>query len=140
MEDRNDVIAKDKESHPDCYYSESSQMKCSNSGEQGGLICETIRNIQRLCPKKKAVTIYSTKEQSRSDESEGISGFGSFGADQGHQHMDPFALFGSMLGGLPGGVPGDNPFPHPQHRRQIRSRQVEPPDIPGEARGPIERV
>lgn len=151
MESKEDIIAKDKEEHPECFYGESSSMRCSNNDDGGDFICKTIRNIQRMCPRKRPVTIYSSTEQTRPDQTE--SGFHTFdpfagfqipgdgsGGGFGAMDNDLFAVFGRMLGG---GHPEDfQRFPHPssQYRQRPSPKIRQPPELPGEARGPIERI
>jgi hypothetical protein len=88
-----EFIARDREEHPGCSYSTSSETSChsSNSAHGGGLICDTIVKVTRMCPRERPMVIYS-KKQSNVDASELEDG-GALG-------------LGGGLGGLFGGEPG----------------------------------
>jgi hypothetical protein len=51
------ILEEDQINHPQCNYSVSKSSKCSN--EDGKIICEVFDSINRLCPNKKPMTIYS---------------------------------------------------------------------------------
>lgn len=148
--EKEDIIAADKKKYPGCFHSEASQMNCSNSGENGEFICETIRSIQRMCPRQRPVTIFSSKEQS-DDVPGGMLGmFGGGGRVAGAEEFgqsDPFSMLESIFGGNFPGVSIEGSTGGHSHRgnphaiaRHGDSKVPVVAGIPGEARGPIERV
>jgi hypothetical protein len=64
-------IEEDKAKHPNCHYSES--LSKSLSYTDGKSVSETLRNVQRLCPGKKPVTIFSKKITDGNDDSDDFS-------------------------------------------------------------------
>jgi hypothetical protein len=63
------VYKKDQEVNPNCSYSVNNSKVCQND-EKGQFVCETIRQLQRMCPNKQPVTIYKHSNQSVQQEEE----------------------------------------------------------------------
>jgi hypothetical protein len=59
MDEENKLIDEDKVKNPNCHYSESLSKSLSNIN--GKSVSETVRNVQRLCPGKKPVSIISSR-------------------------------------------------------------------------------
>jgi hypothetical protein len=102
------VYKKDQVANPNCSYSVNNSKVCQND-ENGRFVCETIRQLQRMCPNKQPVTIYKHSNQSvQPQEAESndipslLSPFGGFsspffGRQQHHQteQQQPFSFQGS---------------------------------------------
>ena len=78
MERDKEIVEEDSQQHPNCSYAVSLQKSCSN--KNGDFTCETIRKINRMCPNKKSVVIFSESETESGKKD--ISG-----------SFDPFSLF-----------------------------------------------
>lgn len=67
-----DIIKRDKEINPNCYYSKMLSQSCkynnNNNNDNDKYICEVITNITRMCPNTKPEIIYSTKNQFNSND------------------------------------------------------------------------
>ena len=90
MEDDDEIIKTDRRNFPNCQYSVSSSQACSN--KNGVFVCEAIKNINRLCPQEKPVTIYSksSKFDSQSEPDFGhIKPFGAFDIFGFGKEFDP---------------------------------------------------
>ena len=111
MNDENNIIVEDQIKNPNCTYSSSFSKTCSTNNETGKFMCETIKNIQRICPEKSPITIYSQKSQydTNSEEMENIIPmpsirmpfFGSIFNDHGSNTdtiFRPESLFESFFG------------------------------------------
>lgn len=70
MDNENQIIEEDKKKNPNCSYSDAYQKSCSLNNEDGKFLCETIRNIERVCPNKKPIVIYSKKTVTNSNSDE----------------------------------------------------------------------
>jgi len=57
-EDSDKLIREDREQHPNCSYSISNSKTCRT--KDGSLVCEMMKSINRNCPNKRPVNIYSS--------------------------------------------------------------------------------
>lgn len=57
-EDGDKLIREDREQHPNCSYSISNSKTCRT--KDGSLVCEMMKSINRNCPNKRPVNIYSS--------------------------------------------------------------------------------
>lgn len=97
-EEESRIIEEDRASHPNCNYSISSSHSCSS--RDGDMVCEALKHIYRNCPGEKAEPIYSSKSNTKGDNSLN-DGFGSaslFDSD-GRNEIDIFDLFSREFGG-----------------------------------------
>lgn len=62
-----EIINKDKKTYPHCNYSIDFSRVCS-SQNGSDMVCETARNLQRLCPGKRPATIYTKREKVSGDD------------------------------------------------------------------------
>ena len=67
-EDDEVIIARDQKEHPNCSYSKSYSKSCSYSSEKGGLVCESARQIFRVCANKAPVQILNTRSKNDSSK------------------------------------------------------------------------
>ena len=72
-----EILARDQRDHPTCTYSKSFSKSCSYSSEKGGLVCESARQIFRVCPNKPPFQILnSRKNDSSNEDSQTVSSSG----------------------------------------------------------------
>lgn len=154
MNEDEEIIAKDKQAHPDCGYSVSTQSTYSNTN--GEVVSETIKSLMRMCPGKRPEPIYTKKvtdgSHSGDFHSKGPTGFGLFGdaplLQEFGSQLDHFANELDQF--LSQGGLGDifrSPFGQQQPRQPQpalpphRQRPVEDkPRMPGRGVGNIEEV
>jgi len=67
-EEDDEVIAQDQKEHPNCSYSKSYSKSCSYSSEKGGLVCESARQIFRVCATKAPVQILNSRSKNDSSK------------------------------------------------------------------------
>lgn len=72
-----EILARDQKDHPNCSYSKSFSKSCSYSSEKGGLVCESARQIFRVCPNKPPVQILSKNDSSTDSQTVSSSDPGS---------------------------------------------------------------
>lgn len=88
--EEDEIVAKDRASHPDCNYSISFNETCYD--KNGEFVCDSIKNFQRICPGKKPVTVYSQKQQFK-------------GSPEHHSGSDdPMKVFNFQFPRTPGGT------------------------------------
>jgi hypothetical protein len=80
-----EIINHDRVNHPTCQYAVDFSQVCSNRNHEG-MVCETIRKLQRSCPGLPPTTIFSKKDQ--------FHGNG--------QELDMPSMLGTVIGGLLG--------------------------------------
>jgi hypothetical protein len=95
-----EIIARDRESHPNCGYSESTSTSCSS-----GNGCETIREIMRMCPRQRPVTIYSKSERNDYSDVQSNSIFPGLFGSRGVTGVDdiagdPWSILNGIFGGI----------------------------------------
>lgn len=110
MEDDSDkLIREDRDQHPNCSYSISKSKTCRT--KDGSLVCEMMKTINRNCPDKRSVNIYSsTSKFDDNDQHLSESTFPGF--------HDPFDLFKQMersLSAPNNGRPAIRPKQEPSH-------------------------
>lgn len=95
------IIAKDSKLHPGCNYSKSYKKSCTSTS-QNGLICESVRNIYRVCQNKAPALILNSKSTNNSskgqEETESLPQFFDFLTELQKGINDPHnADLGSLL-------------------------------------------
>ncbi|KAK8812181.1 hypothetical protein WA158_007415 [Blastocystis sp. Blastoise] len=56
MSEESEIKRKDQEEHPDCSYQDAFSQTCKSVN--GGMECNTLKSIYRMCPGKKPVEIF----------------------------------------------------------------------------------
>ena len=74
MDNDEDIVRDDQVKNPNCRYSVSFTKSCSD--KDGSFVCESIKNITRLCPNSRPVSIYSKRMKTDSKAED------EFGSDQ----------------------------------------------------------
>eukprot|EP00388_Colpodella_angusta_P047217 GDKK01072038.1.p1 GENE.GDKK01072038.1~~GDKK01072038.1.p1 ORF type:complete len:207 (-),score=12.65 GDKK01072038.1:109-693(-) len=87
-DDTDKLIREDREEHPNCNYSISNSKTCKT--KDGALVCEMMKSINRNCPNKRPVNIYSSTSKF-DDYGDGLNNTSIFPGFQ-----DPFGLFKEM--------------------------------------------
>lgn len=72
MDNDEEVIRIDQLKHPECNYSISISKSCFD--KDGSLVCETIKNITRLCPNSRPVNVYSKRSKTDSSVDDELDG------------------------------------------------------------------
>lgn len=148
-------IEEDKRAHPNCSYAQTLSKSCSNAN--GKFVCDTIKNIQRLCPGQKPVSIVSRSEVGDSQQDDtpgfnimapftgrggsgfglgnfgGFGGLGGFGDDSQEGSGDPLS---SLLEGFIRGFGGQNPAAGSQLPPTRRNDDLLPPHARGSGAAP----
>lgn len=153
-----EFIAHDREAHPGCSYSTSSETSCQSSSSSGGggLTCDTIVKVTRMCPRERPMVVYS-KKQSNVDVTEmedgGALGFGLggvigglFGGQQPDSALGPWSALQDIFGAIDRGQqqfpqhrgPPQHAFPRPGQGTDRGSGSSD--FMPGSRSGPSERV
>lgn len=83
-QDEEEILRKDREAHPGCNYSHSVSKQCSNDAE-GKFVCESVKRIMRICPRKPPTTVFesTTKGSEESLSSQLGDLFGGFSVFDG---------------------------------------------------------
>ena len=66
--DEQQAIARDSEEYPDCYHSTHVKKSCTLQ-EGNKFVCDTMRQIQRMCPGERPTTIFHYNKNSNSEDS-----------------------------------------------------------------------
>lgn len=74
MESEEDIVREDQLKHPNCHYSISLSRSCGD--KDGSFVCETVKNITRLCPNSRPVSVYSKRSKSDSSADDELNGSG----------------------------------------------------------------
>ncbi len=105
-----EIYQEDSKSHPDCSYSINTRKKCFD--KDGEFVCETLRQLQRVCPQKNPFTIYSQAKQSTSrDEVDEIFGPLQRFESERDRLLDPFAFFEESLRNFSSDLFNSHDFP-----------------------------
>eukprot|EP01040_Poterioochromonas_malhamensis_P001163 gene1163-1234_t len=134
-----EVYQEDSKSHPSCSYSINTRKKCSD--KDGEFVCETLRQLQRVCPQKNPFTIYSQAKQSTSrDEIDEIFGPLQRFESERDRLLDPFAFFEESLRNFSPDLFNSHDFqlqlPHSDQRKP-RVFMPKPPEDSSKFRGTL---
>lgn len=61
MDGDEEIVKQDKLQHPTCRYATYLSQACTT--KNGEFVCETTKRIDRMCPKEKPVTVFSSSKQ-----------------------------------------------------------------------------
>lgn len=115
-QEEREIYQRDQKNHPNCGYAVSTTKRC---GERNGeLVCETMRQLQRLCAGNNPVTISSEKKQYHGNDSvdDGPDPLKSFMKEDGiDRFFDPFSLFEESLKSFGTEIFRNRSFEHPNY-------------------------
>jgi len=123
MESEEDIIERDRKSHPRCGYSISQSESCS-SQNGNKMECEITKRIIRNCRGEPPFAIFNKVETSSGDHTMRSDGFGLFpGMSSQDDSLDAFKNMGSLLDQFMKGSNDETSQPH--YRPHVK-----PPPIP----------
>lgn len=72
MENDEEIIRDDQLKNPNCHYSVSFSKSCYD--KDGSFVCETMKNITRLCPNSRPVSIYTKRAKGDAQIGDDLNG------------------------------------------------------------------